>query len=120
MTETLLRELSGKIVEVYDLDLAMELTEIFEDLTEQINEDSNRYFNLAKKLAVCEKDLDKERYVKKNWKEAWTVGKLKGKHLSKNFFYSSSISSFGCSSIGGGGALATFSYFFRVLFQKAI
>ena len=49
----------------------------------------------------------------------------KDEHLSKNFtlFYSSSSlgcspSSFGCSSIGG--ALVTFSYFFRVLFQKAI
>ena len=48
----------------------------------------------------------------------------KGEHFSKNssviydMSFSSGVSRF--SSIGAGGALATFSYFFRVLFRKAI
>ena len=48
----------------------------------------------------------------------------KGEHLSKNSSFNYDISFSSCvsrfSSIGRDGALATFSYFFRVLFQKAI
>ena len=36
MTETLLEKLSSKIAEVYDLELAEEITDIFIHLTEQI------------------------------------------------------------------------------------
>ena len=59
MTETLLRKLSDKISEVYDLSLAKELTDIYVELTEQIREDDYKYFNLAKKLAKLEKEKDR-------------------------------------------------------------
>ena len=56
-----LEELSDKIAEVYDLELAEELTVIFEDLTENINDYSKQYWSLVKKLAACEKERDEER-----------------------------------------------------------
>ena len=60
-TKQILKELSDKIAEVYDLELAEEMTVIFEDLSDNINENSKRYWSLVKKLAVVERERDEER-----------------------------------------------------------
>lgn len=60
-TKEILKELSDKIAEVYDLELAEEMTVIFEDLTNNINEASKRYWSLVRKLAAIEKERDEER-----------------------------------------------------------
>ena len=52
----ILEELSDKISEVYDLELAEEMTDIFEDLTGKIDEDLKQYWSLVKKLATIEKE----------------------------------------------------------------
>ena len=75
MTDTLLRKLSDKISEVYELDLAEELTDIFVDLTKEIKEDSYRYFNLAKKLAKCEKEKERQEGIVKSYKMAYKAAK---------------------------------------------
>ena len=41
-----------------------ELTVIFEDLIENINDYSKRYWSLVKKLAACEKERDEERIAR--------------------------------------------------------
>ena len=64
MTEQLLEKLSTKLTEVYDLELAEELTDIFMGLTKQIKEDDYRYFNLVKKLAKLEVKKEKIREEK--------------------------------------------------------
>ena len=57
----ILEELSDEISEVYDLELAEEMTDIFEDLTSKIDEDLKQYWSLVKKLATIEKERDKLR-----------------------------------------------------------
>ena len=52
----ILEELSDKISEVYDLELAEKMTDIFEDLTGKIDEDLKQYWSLVKKLATIEKE----------------------------------------------------------------
>ena len=78
----ILKELSDKITEVDDLELAEELTEIFGDLTKRINEDYVQYMTLVKKLAMCEKEQDEERQAKeqaegrvRSYKEACKVAR---------------------------------------------
>ena len=51
-------ELDSKIAEVYDLDLAEEMTDIYVDLSDRINEFSRQYWKLVKALAKTEKDRD--------------------------------------------------------------
>ena len=53
-----LMELDGKISEVYDLGLAEEMTDIYIDLTDRVNELSSQYWKLVKALAKTEKDRD--------------------------------------------------------------
>ena len=64
ISEKLLEELSNKFNEVYDLELNVELTNIFVNLVKRVKEDNRKYFSLAKKLAElqvrCEK-LEKEK-----------------------------------------------------------
>ena len=69
----ILEELSDKICEVYDLELAEEMTDIFEDLTDKIDEDLKQYWSLVKKRATVKKErdelrkeLEEERIVKKS------------------------------------------------------
>ena len=71
----LLEKLLGKIIEIYDVGL----TEIYEDLTSHITElrnssedESKRYWDLVRKLAVCEK----ERYEERRAKE-WAIERAK-------------------------------------------
>ena len=61
MTDALLRKLSRKIAEIYDLEIADEFTKIFEDLVTRIKNTSKGYWGLVRKLAVCEKERDMER-----------------------------------------------------------
>ena len=51
-------ELDSKITEVYDLNLAEEMTDIYMDLTDRINEFSSQYWRLVKVLARIEKERD--------------------------------------------------------------
>ena len=67
----LFEELSEKITEIYDVELAKEITEIYEDLALSTGElitryekGSARYWGLVKKLAKCEKERDEERRAK--------------------------------------------------------
>ena len=53
-----LMELDGKISEVYDLGLAEEMTDIYIDLTDRVNELSSQYWKLVKALTKTEKDRD--------------------------------------------------------------
>ena len=84
MTETLLGQLSEKINEVYDLNLAEELiiTDIFVDLVDQIKEDDYRYFNLIKKLAKMEianqkikREAERQERIVNVYKTAYDVAK---------------------------------------------
>ena len=81
MTEQL-NELSDKIAEVYNLELAEELTDIFVDLTDQIKEDDHKYFNLVKKLAKLQIEYEKMKEEKERqetivnvYKSAYDVAK---------------------------------------------
>ena len=60
-TEELLRKLSDKIAEIYDLEFAEKFTGIFEDLVSHIKDKSKRHWRLVKKLAAIEKERDEER-----------------------------------------------------------
>ena len=60
-TEELLRMLSDKIAEIYDLEFAEEFTEIFKDLVSRMKDKSKRHWRLVKKLAAIEKERDEER-----------------------------------------------------------
>ena len=51
-------ELDSKIAEVYDLELAEEMYDIYIDLTDRVNEFSSQYWKLVKALAKTEKDRD--------------------------------------------------------------
>ena len=53
-----LMELDSKIAEVYDLDLAEEMTDIYIDLTDRLDEFSSQYWKLVKALAKTEKERD--------------------------------------------------------------
>ena len=53
-----LKNLNDKIAEVYDLDLAEEMTDIYIDLTDRIDVMSRNYWKLVKALAKTEKDRD--------------------------------------------------------------
>ena len=50
--------LDSKIAEVYDLDLAKEMTNIYVDLSDRVNKFSRQYWKLVKALAKTEKDRD--------------------------------------------------------------
>ena len=50
--------MDSKIAEVYDLDLAEEMTDIYIDLTDRLDEFSNQYWKLVKTLAKTEKEHD--------------------------------------------------------------
>ena len=73
-TEELFEKLSEKITEVCDMEHSEEITELFEDLASifmevlsensELREESNRYWDLVKKLAKCEKERDEERNVR--------------------------------------------------------
>ena len=60
-TKELLQQLSDKISEVYNVDLAEEMTGIFIDLSNNINEMSDRYWSLVKSRAIIEKQRDELR-----------------------------------------------------------
>ena len=60
-TKELLQQLSDKISEVYNVDLAEEMTGIFIDLSNNINEMSDRYWSLVKLRAIIEKQRDELR-----------------------------------------------------------
>lgn len=57
--EEILKELSNKISEVYNLELAKELTDIYVNLADQIREDDHKYFELVRKSAELEVEKDK-------------------------------------------------------------
>lgn len=60
-TNELLKDLSERISEVYDIDLAEEMTDIFIDLSNNIDEMSERYWSLVRSLAVIEKQRNELR-----------------------------------------------------------
>ena len=68
-TEELLRKLSDKIAEIYDLEFAEEFTDIFEELVRRTKGTSRRYWDLVKKLAVIEKGRDEERRTRQQAEE---------------------------------------------------
>lgn len=57
----ILEELSNKIPEVYDLELAQEMTAIYNDLLACTKNISKKYWNLLKMLATIEKERDELR-----------------------------------------------------------
>ena len=59
--EGFLKSISDKISEIYDLDLAEEFTDIYEDLVTRVKGSSKRYWNLVKTLATIEKERDELR-----------------------------------------------------------
>ena len=71
-------ELDSKIAEVYDLDLAEKMTDIYVDLSDRLDEFSNQYWKLVKALAKTEKerdDLDRELKAKsKECKMVFEIG----------------------------------------------
>ena len=58
MNAKILKKISDKIGEIYDLDLAEEFTDIFVELVCRTKETSKRYWSLAKALATIEKERD--------------------------------------------------------------
>ena len=82
-TEELLRKLSDKIAEIYDLELAEELIEIFKVLVLRIKNTSKRYWSLVRKLAACEKERDMEREKVRileeiHWEHVRELSELRG------------------------------------------
>ena len=84
MTTTLkdvLKDLNDKIVEVYDLELVDEMTDIYIDLVDRVNELSSQYWKLVKVLAETEKDRDdllmKLRVKSEQCKMTFKVGREK-------------------------------------------
>ena len=91
-----LKELSEKFMEIYDLELAEEMTEMYEEMVGlnkivvlelvnskmkcelemakckmklmELEESSDRYWNIMKKLAICEKERDEERRAREQAK----------------------------------------------------
>ena len=61
-----LRELSDKIVEVYDLELAGEMSDIYNDLVTRTDEASRKYWKLVKSLATERYELLKKLQAIKN------------------------------------------------------
>ena len=59
MSEKLLEKLSGKLNEVYDLELQEELTNIFVNLVREVKEDNHKYFSLTRKLAELQVEHEK-------------------------------------------------------------
>ena len=59
--EELLRNISDKISEIYDLDLAEEFTDIYGDLVSRVKATSKRYWSLVKTPATIEKERDELR-----------------------------------------------------------
>ena len=55
----ILIQLDSKIAEVYDLELVEEMTDIYNDLSDRVNELSTKYWELVKALARTEKERDK-------------------------------------------------------------
>lgn len=51
-------DLDSKITEVYDLELAEEMSDIFIDLVDRVDELSTKYWKLVKALATVEKERD--------------------------------------------------------------
>ena len=82
-TVEILEELSSKIAEVYDLELAEELTEIYENLADHIYGDTDEYFELTKKLAEMEIKKDKYKEEYKRVKEAFEFAREAYKKLFK-------------------------------------
>ena len=62
-----LEELNNKITEVYDLDLAEEMSDIYIDLVHRVDVMSKKYWKLVKALATIEKERDE--FYKKFKKE---------------------------------------------------
>ena len=56
--EELLRKISDKIGEIYDLDIAEEFTDIFVELVRRTKGASKRYWSLVRALATIEKERD--------------------------------------------------------------
>ena len=61
-----LRELSDKIVEVYDLELAGQMSDIYNDLVTRTDEASRKYWKLVKSLATERYELLKKLQAIKN------------------------------------------------------
>ena len=82
MTHQLLEKLCHKLSEVYDLELAEKLAEIFTDLADQVKEDENDYIDRVRQLAEIQVKYEKikrekeiqERLVK-SYKTAFNVAK---------------------------------------------
>ena len=72
-----LKDLNDKIAEVYNLDLAEEMTNIYIDLTDRIDVMSRNYWKLVKALAKTEKERDE--YYKK-----LKIEEMKSKSKSKS------------------------------------
>lgn len=72
-TEEFLKKLSDSISYIYDLDLAEEMTDISIGLSNNINEMSERYWSLVRRLAIVEKERDELR--KKLNEERWLRSK---------------------------------------------
>ena len=72
-----LKDLNDKIAEVYNLDLAEEMTDIYIDLTDRIDVMSRSYWKLVKVLAKTEKERDE--YYKK-----LKIEEMKSKSKSKS------------------------------------
>ena len=53
-----LEGLSAVISNVTDLEVAKDMTEIYEDITNRVSAMSNKYWKLVKTLAAAEKTLD--------------------------------------------------------------
>ena len=72
-----LKDLNDKIAEVYNLDLAEEMTDIYIDLADRIDVMSRNYWKLVKALVKTEKERDE--YYKK-----LKIEEMKSKSKSKS------------------------------------
>ena len=82
MTHQLLEKLCYKLSEVYDLELAEKLTEIFTDLADQVKEYENDYIDRVRQLAEIQvkyKKIKREKEIQerlvKSYKTAFNVAK---------------------------------------------
>ena len=79
-------ELDSKIAEVYDLDLAEEMSDIYIDLSDRVNELYSQYWKLVKALARTEKNATNWllKKIRQNTTKTITETKLNGLETKSN------------------------------------
>lgn len=85
--EEVLVKLSNRIAEAYDLDLAEEMTDIYVELVDKINNSSKQYWSLVGKLATIEKEREelRRKLDEELWLRSREVKEVQVRYESRRF-----------------------------------